>query len=111
MRQGEKEAMQAVGAEAMIGFTDWLIAQDTATSLRGLAYASVIFEVIEGTRTVQLRGLAVPDFWSMELALVALRAMAREQGFLDAAAFCDETLQDAQHGAMGVAAFVEMLQA
>ena|SRR5579859_6047703 len=110
MEQVIREAFEEVGAGAMVDFTQWLMDQDTEITLRGMAYVSVVAGVLGGIRTTQFRGFAVPDYWSMELALVALQVIAREQGFLDAVAFCDETLQEAREGIMGFTAFIKVLQ-
>src|SRR5579859_1817038 len=95
MRQADTEAFESGGAAAAEVLIEWLKQQDAATNLRGFAYVSMIAEVTGSERVIQLGGMVCPDYWSMELAAVALAGMAAQQGFMDAAAYCEQARQDA----------------
>src|SRR5579859_7061757 len=111
MRQADTEAFESGGAAAALVLIDWLKQQDAATSLRGFAYVSMIAEVTGSERTIQLGGMISPDYWSMELAAAALAQMAAQQGFVDAAVYCEQARQEALQGQATVAAYVEMRRA
>ncbi|GCE18635.1 hypothetical protein [Dictyobacter kobayashii] len=97
--------------EAMIRFLDWVKVQSEEVFVMVLSHVATIQSVLAGSMLCGIQTptqqFACPDYWSMQDSASALRDFAQEQGFADAAHFCEVTRQLAEDH---ILAFEEIVQ-
>ncbi len=92
----------STGGSQLLALAEWTQAHDQDMALRLFGHVAVVLDVVEGRLIVPFPGVegGLPDAWSLRVSSEAIRDMANQVGFVDAAFFCQQTMDMADEMVM-----------